>query len=106
MEATETAVVCTKCGANLDTEGYPKWCKSCRSKYRREYDATKETMIEQQAFARGARAMQSQLMVEAFKAHPGGFVVWGQVQSWIASQPTPAYSDQAKATESVAPVGT
>ncbi len=51
-------LTCSKCEKALDTEGYPKWCKACRAKYRREYEATKEEMTETRGYAAGCSAMR------------------------------------------------
>lgn len=49
---------CSKCGANLDrdtTEGTANWCKACRAKYQREYQATRAEMAEKKAKSEGRR---------------------------------------------------
>ncbi len=62
----ETAVTaeCSKCEGQLDTTGYPKWCKSCRAKNKREYEATKKEMSETRGFAAGVSAMRQLLCDE------------------------------------------
>lgn len=47
---------CSKCEAPLDTTGFPKWCKACRAKYKREYEATKKEMSETRGYAAGFSA--------------------------------------------------
>jgi len=52
---------CSKCGNALDTTGSPKWCRACRAKYKREYDATVKEMTESRGFAAGCTAMREYL---------------------------------------------
>ncbi len=47
---------CSRCTSPLDTDGYPKWCKACRAKNRREYEATRKEMSESRGFAAGVSA--------------------------------------------------
>lgn len=58
---------CSKCEKALDTDGYPKWCKACRARYRREYESTKEEMTETRGYAAGCSAMRD-FMVGYFAA--------------------------------------
>ncbi len=57
--------ICSKCEKALDTEGYPKWCKVCRAKHRREYESTKKEMSETRGYAAGCSAMRD-FMVRYF----------------------------------------
>jgi hypothetical protein len=82
---------CGKCGDNLDTTGYPLWCKSCRAKYKREYEETKSGMVEHSAYLRGADAMRAKLLEEISKQHPMGQVTVGSVAAWIAETKRPEF---------------
>lgn len=57
----ETPQQCTKCDQLLDTTGYPLWCKSCRAKHKREYEATKKEMQESRGYCAGMSAMREYL---------------------------------------------
>lgn len=52
---------CSKCEEPLDTTGYPKWCKSCRAKHRREYEEVRKKLT----FGEGIAAMR-ELMADEF----------------------------------------
>jgi hypothetical protein len=52
---------CSRCNGDLDTTGYPLWCKSCRAAHKREYEATKKEMQESRGFAAGQNAMRHYL---------------------------------------------
>lgn len=52
---------CSKCDGSLDTSGTPHWCKACRAKYKREYDATVKEMTESRGYAAGVTAMRTYL---------------------------------------------
>jgi hypothetical protein len=71
-----TDATCSKCEGVLDTDGYPKWCKACRAKHRREYEATKKEMGETRGYAAGCSAMR-EFLADYFKslgnAHVSGF---------------------------------
>jgi len=47
---------CSKCEKELDTTGLPRWCRACRAKYKREYEATKADMSESRGFCAGVSA--------------------------------------------------
>jgi predicted amidophosphoribosyltransferase len=75
--------ICSKCGATLDREGSPKWCKSCRAKYQREYEATKSEMVESRSFAAGCGQMR-QFLADHFasfgNARFSGTEVWDMIR--------------------------
>lgn len=52
---------CSKCDGVLDTTGTPKWCRACRAKYKREYEATVKEMTESRGYAAGVSAMRDYL---------------------------------------------
>jgi len=67
----ETQAVCRRvgddgkaCGKDLDTSGYPLWCKACRSKHRNAYNATVKDMSESRGFAAGVSAAKDFLARE------------------------------------------
>lgn len=53
---------CSKCAGELDTSGYPLWCKKCRATNKREYEATKKEMQESRGYSAGVSAMRDYLM--------------------------------------------
>lgn len=57
----ESETLCSKCSGELDTTGYPKWCKACRASNKRDYEATKKEMAESRGFAAGVSAMRTYL---------------------------------------------
>lgn len=63
--------VCTKCEAPRDTTGYPLWCTKCRTKHKREYEATKREMTESRGYATGVTAMRRYL-AERFRQYGSG----------------------------------
>ncbi len=68
---TETVKECRRCDKALDTTGYPLWCQSCRSKHRKEYNATVKDMTESRGFAAGVSAMRQLLADELRRRGPG-----------------------------------
>ncbi len=64
--AEEIDLKCSKCDKDLDTEGTPRWCKSCRAKYQREYQGLKKEMSETRGYAAGCSAMR-EFMVQYFQ---------------------------------------
>lgn len=61
LDAMPTDAKCSKCEGNLDTAGFPKWCRKCRAAYKREYEALKSDMAETRGFAAGVSAMRAYL---------------------------------------------
>ena len=47
---------CSKCEKDLDTTGFPKWCKKCRKSYNDEYKSLQKQMSETRGFAAGVSA--------------------------------------------------
>jgi hypothetical protein len=55
---------CSKCNGELDregTEGTAHWCKGCRAKYQREYEATRKEIVRSKGFKEGVAAMREYL---------------------------------------------
>lgn len=73
MEPSETPQ-CSKCEGPLDTTSYPKWCKACRAKNKREYEATKKEMSETRGFAAGVSAAKDLLASEFESAIRGAAI--------------------------------
>lgn len=64
---------CSKCSSELDTSGYPQWCKVCRAKYKREYDETKAKLTESRGYAAGISAMRAFLYTRFDRLGSGSF---------------------------------
>ncbi len=72
----ETAVnLCSRCDQPLDTTGFPRWCKACQTKYRKELAATKREMQESRGYAAGVSAMRDYL-ARQFAERYGPDVRW------------------------------
>src|SRR6266852_6275121 len=74
--ATETALLCSKCGSNPRANGKEStnpWCKDCLAKYQKEYKEMLVKRNSEQAFARGVAAMRKLLMVEFERLGSGAF---------------------------------
>lgn len=80
---------CSRCDNALDTEGYPRWCSSCRKAYKREYDQTRKEMGEGKGFLAGAEAMRLSLLGRIGSIHPGIMTNYGAIQEWLRKFPTP-----------------
>lgn len=52
------------CTNILDTTGLPKWCRSCRAAYQREYQALRVDRKQQVGFAQGREAMRDMVVAE------------------------------------------
>ena len=52
---------CSRCGGDLDTTDYPKWCKDCRKTNKKQWEATRKEMTESRGFAAGVSAMRAYL---------------------------------------------
>lgn len=85
----EAAAKCSKCNEELDTEGTPKWCKACRAKYQKEYQATKEGKAEAAGFALGAEAMRQEVVNSFAKVPAGGLMMAGEIAAYVAGLPAP-----------------
>ena len=49
---------CSRCEGPLNTVNFPHWCKACRAKYQREYQALRKQMSETRGFAAGVSAFR------------------------------------------------
>ena len=83
-EATpKTDLKCSRCEADIDTTGSPRWCKKCRAKYQREYQALRVEMVNGRAHAAGAAAAREALAAH-FLRFPNsmfsGTEIWAMIQ--------------------------
>lgn len=72
-EPISSPVVCSKCGKELDTEGYPKWCRSCRTKYHGSYINMRTARGEQRGFTAGVEETKTILAQEFERLGSGSF---------------------------------
>ena len=91
METTE-APLCSKCSSQLDTEGYPRWCKNCRATYKREYEALKADRASGKGFLRGIEALRETLAGEFERLGSGNFTAY-EVAHLIRQTPAPKMRD-------------
>jgi len=87
-ETDSTTELCTKCGQARDTIGYPKWCKACRSTYKREYAELKEGMSETRGYSAGISAMRDCAAREFDRLGSGSFAAF-EVAALIRQMPGP-----------------
>ncbi len=85
ISATE---LCTKCNGARDTTGFPKWCKSCRAAYHREYKELKEGMSETRGFSAGISAMRDCMATEFERLGSGMFAGY-EIAELIRQAPGP-----------------
>lgn len=86
----ERASACSKCESELDTIGFPLWCKSCRAKYKREYEATKKQMFESRGFAAGMTTMRHYLAQNFQQYGTAGSFTGAEIAAIIARVKDPA----------------
>lgn len=67
MEGTESKL-CTKCGGDLDTKGFPLWCKKCQNVYRKQYYAVLKERAQKNGVAAGMQLMR-EFLAEQFKKY-------------------------------------
>jgi hypothetical protein len=93
MTPVEQAGKCAQCKVNdLDTTGNPKWCKSCRARYQREYQVLKLGMGERKGFHRGVAAMRA-LVIAKCQGIGSGRATGYQFADWIAGEPLPEFNN-------------
>ncbi len=63
----EETPACTKCGAHLDTTGYPLWCVACRTDYARDRQTKLIERAQRHGFGSGCAAMRHAI-AEKFRA--------------------------------------
>lgn len=69
----ETIPSCTRCGKEDAAPGLPKWCKTCRAEYQRNYQGTVKTMAKKQGFHEGVKAMRDTIVEEFDRLRIGNF---------------------------------
>ena len=75
------------CESSLDTAGSPQWCKSCRAKYQREYQALRKEMSEGRGFAAGVAAFRAHI-VGKFLAIPSSSRIDSHAAAaWVKTEP-------------------
>lgn len=98
MQPRSATEKCTQCKVNdLDTEGYPKWCKSCRARYKREQRVLESYRTETKGLAIGYRRGKDdmrQAAIEHFErfryAHFSGY----EISKMLAIIPDPILQDE------------
>lgn len=80
---------CSKCNKELDTTGYPLWCKSCRAANKREYEATKKEMQESRGYAAGVAAMRAYLADNFARYGSAGSFNGNEIAHTIRTVPGP-----------------
>ena len=88
MAETETVHKCSRCEKDLDTTGYPKWCKACQAAYRREYRSLQGEMAETRGFAAGVSAMRDHL-TNRFSRAPLASFTGAALVDWLRKEPGP-----------------
>lgn len=87
---TNQAETCSRenCGKPLDTSGYPRWCKACRSSYKTQYAALQKEMSETRGFAAGISAMR-ECAADLFSEYGSGQFSGYEIEQMIRSMPGP-----------------
>jgi hypothetical protein len=86
----DVSAKCTRCEKDLDTTGYPRWCRACKGKYQREYNATRKEMHETRGFAAGASAFRAAVVARMRlfgSAHFSGAEVASMVERFQLEMP-------------------
>ena len=64
----ELEAKCSKCeSGKVEDEHYPRWCKTCRAKWQREYQALRKDLSETRGYAAGVSAFREHI-VKKFEA--------------------------------------
>jgi hypothetical protein len=77
----------------LDTTGYPKWCKACRAKYKRDYNDSQEGRHQKKGFAQGVTAMRYYLADQFLKAGSAVFEGY-QLANIVKNCPGPKLTEE------------
>ncbi len=80
---TDNDLKCSRCEEALDTTGFPRWCKACQNKYRRELNATRKQMQETRGYAAGVSAMRAHLVKLFNDIRGGGTFTTAEVAYYI-----------------------
>ena len=93
-EATANKVdKCSKCGADRDTKGYPKWCKACRNKYQAEARESEDWRVERRGILRGILAMRQHIAAH-FRQWAGRPFMGAEIGAIVDELPGPAVQDE------------
>ena len=76
------------CGKPLDTAGYPRWCKACRSAYKSQYATLQKEMQETRGFSAGISAMR-ECAADMFGEYGSGQFSGYEVAGMIRQMPGP-----------------
>ncbi len=85
---TDVELKCSKCEKDLDTEGSPRWCKTCRAKYQREYQSLRKEMSETRGYAAGCSAMR-QFLSDYFMQWPNARISGIEISKMVRSAGVP-----------------
>jgi predicted amidophosphoribosyltransferase len=88
----KTTTTCSKCHEALDTAGYPRWCRRCRAKYKREYEETRDRQADVQAYLRGAAAFKADVLAVLRSKPAAGLLTIGDFARWLSEHPAPDYT--------------
>jgi len=80
---------CSRCESDLDTDGYPLWCKACRAKYNREYRDLQRQMGDGRGFLAGVEAFRRAALEKLAAMPPGGMLRVFETSRWLQDLPAP-----------------
>lgn len=79
-------VECSKCGEPVDREipdNTAQWCRACRAKYQREYQAMRKEMTQSRGYAAGVAAMRGFLAENFLNYGTAGSFTGAEIASII-----------------------
>ena len=93
-QALEAPILCSKCKVNqrADAESSNPWCNACRTKYHKEYEASKLRQVVETSFVKGVRAAKK-MLAEGFDVHGSGMFEGREIATLILETKGPAYRD-------------
>lgn len=80
---------CSLCDAELDTTGYPLWCKACRTSKKKALKEAHEQMATGKGFAAGAEQMRRAMVDQLAKLNPAALTNFNEIMLWIRDFPSP-----------------
>ncbi len=80
---------CSLCDAQLDTTGYPLWCKSCRTLRKRALKEAHAQMATGKGFAAGAEQMRASQIAKLDEMASWATLEVRDVITWIREFPAP-----------------
>lgn len=89
---TETAapVSCCKCGAEMEKDARPRYCKECRSNYQRDYNALQSQMAANKGYEMGVKTFRAMMAAE-FARHGKVAFSGSEVAAAIEHAPRPPW---------------